>query len=114
VLTDRAFLARYHPALTKETGPSLRLSNVGDGDVIRSDGVLHHGESVGAADGVRIVPSRPPIQPGEPEPPGPPQLVDDELAGRGVFGALELIAAPIADPVPDGGWQYLVAFKRRA
>ncbi len=39
---------------------------------------------------------------------------DDELAGRGVFGVLELVADPSAGPEPAGGRAYTATFRRRS
>jgi hypothetical protein len=52
-----------------------------------------------------------------PQPAGNPKMtlfVDDELAGRGAFGALELVAEPSAGPEPAGGRIYSATFRRRS
>ena len=41
-------------------------------------------------------------------------FADDELAGRGAFGVLELVAAPTAGPDPAGGRAYTATFRRRS
>lgn len=41
-------------------------------------------------------------------------FIDDELAGRGAFGALELVAEPSAGPEPAGGRIYSATFRRRS
>ncbi|MFC5696184.1 hypothetical protein ACFPU0_11520 [Pseudomonas sp. GCM10022186] len=51
-----------------------------------------------------------------PQPSGSPTVlfVSDELAGRGAFGALELVLAPFPGPDPAAGRQYTATFRRRS
>ena len=52
-----------------------------------------------------------------PKPPGNPKtsvFVDDELAGHGVFGVLELVLDAFVDPDPAQGRTYFAHFRRRA
>lgn len=52
-----------------------------------------------------------------PQPSGTPRttlFVSDELAGRGAFGALELVLAPFPGPDPAAGRQYTIKFRRRS
>lgn len=52
-----------------------------------------------------------------PKPPGNPKtsvFVDDELAGRGAFGVLELVLDVFADAGPAQGRPYFAHFRRRS
>jgi hypothetical protein len=52
-----------------------------------------------------------------PRPGGNPQaalFADDEMAGRGAFGALELIARPFPGPDPSAGRLFTATFRRRS
>jgi hypothetical protein len=52
-----------------------------------------------------------------PQPGGVPKttlIADDDLAGRGAFGVLELVAAPMPGPDPTGGRKYVARFRRRS
>lgn len=51
-----------------------------------------------------------------PQPAGAPTrtlLVDEELAGRGAFAVVELVAAPLPGPFPAAGRTYVVSWRRR-
>jgi hypothetical protein len=51
-----------------------------------------------------------------PQPAGQPArtlLVDEELAGRGAFAVVELVAAPLPGPFPAAGRTYVVSWRRR-
>ena len=109
--TDGGFSARYHPVLSQATGPALRLTNLEADDDVAEEGLLHDGETVRVDDGVRIVTQRVAAQP---KPAGsPPVFVDDELAGQGVFGALQLVVAPLSAAAPAAGRTYRIVFRRR-
>lgn len=52
-----------------------------------------------------------------PQPADKPRITlfaDDELAGRGAFGVLELVADPAVGPEPAGGRKYTAQFRRRS
>jgi hypothetical protein len=53
----------------------------------------------------------------KPQPGGSPQaalFADDEMAARGAFGALELVARPFPGPSPSAGRLFTATFRRRS
>ncbi|VVN48639.1 hypothetical protein PS862_01252 [Pseudomonas fluorescens] len=109
-LKEADLLERFHPDLDATTGSNLYLVNLDDDGTVRASGTLSRGNTVEAADAARIVGRRP-------QPSGSPRtvlFVSDELAGRGAFGALELVLAPFPGPDPAAGRQYTVTFRRRS